>query len=83
MSSARWSIAFRSKHRSGAPACISLAWFAIRLWGLCPDRHSIPDYREEIEQYIAGKCRAASNERLRFGLVDRYRRLAINLLHSL
>ncbi|HZG69120.1 MAG TPA: hypothetical protein VEZ12_20470 [Herpetosiphonaceae bacterium] len=33
-------------------ARITLAWFAIRLWGLTPDRHAIPDYREETEQYI-------------------------------
>jgi hypothetical protein len=34
-------------------ARITLAWFAIRLWGLCPDRHMIPDYRHETERYIA------------------------------
>jgi hypothetical protein len=31
---------------------LTLAWFAIRLWGLTPDRHSIPDYRAETERYI-------------------------------
>jgi hypothetical protein len=31
---------------------LTLAWFAIRLWGLTLDRHSIPDYRSETERYI-------------------------------
>jgi hypothetical protein len=33
-------------------ARIALAWFAIRLWGLTPDRHSITDYCMETERYI-------------------------------
>lgn len=31
---------------------ITLAWFAIRLWGLTPERHSVTDYRDETERYI-------------------------------
>jgi hypothetical protein len=31
---------------------ICLAWFAIRLWGLSPGRHTIQDYREETERYV-------------------------------
>ncbi len=31
---------------------ITLAWFAIRLWELCLDRHTIRDYRDETERYI-------------------------------
>lgn len=31
---------------------LTLAWFAIRLWGLTPDRHTIVDYRRETERYI-------------------------------
>lgn len=37
-------------------ACISLAWYAIRLWGLCPDRHAIADYRSETERYITASA---------------------------
>jgi hypothetical protein len=47
----------------GLPSCaaadlervarLALAWFAIRLWGLTPDRHSIADYRAETERYIS------------------------------
>jgi hypothetical protein len=37
-------------------ATITLAWFAIRLWGLCPDRHGIPDYRYETERYITASA---------------------------
>lgn len=33
-------------------ARITLAWFAIHLWGLCPDRHTIADYQDETERYI-------------------------------
>lgn len=46
----------------GLPSCtgetlarverLTLAWFAIRLWGLTPNRHSIADYRRETERYI-------------------------------
>lgn len=32
---------------------ICLGWFAIRMWGLSPDRHSIPDYRAETQRYIS------------------------------
>ncbi len=35
-----------------ALARITLAWFAIRLWGLTPDRHAMRDYRDETERYI-------------------------------
>lgn len=31
-----------------------LAWFAIRQWGWNPDRHPIPDYRDETRRYIEG-----------------------------
>ncbi len=34
-------------------ARLALGWFAIRLWGLTPDRHTIADYRAETERYIA------------------------------
>jgi hypothetical protein len=40
-------------HERIALECITLAWFAIRLWGLTPARHAITDYRDEAEQYIA------------------------------
>jgi hypothetical protein len=33
-------------------ARITLAWYAIRLWGLTPDRHAIADYCAETEHYI-------------------------------
>ena len=35
-------------------ARLTLAWFAIRLWGLTPNRHTIADYRAETERYING-----------------------------
>ncbi len=41
------------EHDAGVLARITLAWFAIRLWGLTPDWHAIPDYRDETERYIA------------------------------
>lgn len=37
-------------------ACISLAWYAIRMWGLCPDRHALADYRHETERYITASA---------------------------
>ena len=33
-------------------ANLTLAWFAIRFWGLIPNRHTIADYRAETERYI-------------------------------
>ena len=46
----------------GLPSCaahdvqrvarMALTWFAIRLWGLTPDRHTIADYRTQTERYI-------------------------------
>jgi hypothetical protein len=36
-----------------ALSAICLAWFAIWMWGLSPDRHSIPDYRAETQRYIS------------------------------
>jgi hypothetical protein len=32
---------------------ICLGWFAIRMWGLSLDRHSIPDYRAQTRRYIS------------------------------
>jgi len=39
---------------------IVLAWYAIRMWGLCPDRHAIADYRAETERYIRGGVQASA-----------------------
>jgi hypothetical protein len=57
----------RSTH--GLPSCegrdltkvarLTLAWFAIRLWGLTPNRHTIADYRAETERYITDGLRDA------------------------
>jgi len=54
----------RIRSTYGLPSCegqdlakvarLTLAWFAIRLWGLTPDRHTIADYRAETERYISG-----------------------------
>jgi hypothetical protein len=40
-----------------ALSAICLGWFAIRLWGLCPDRHPLADYRAETRRYIT-ECAA-------------------------
>jgi hypothetical protein len=55
--------------RQGLPTCngpdlamlaqITLARFAARLWSLCPERHSIADYRDETERYITEGAAAA------------------------
>ena len=52
----------RIRSTYGLPSCggrdlekvarLTLAWFAIRLWGLTPNRHAIADYRAETERYI-------------------------------
>ena len=33
-------------------AQLTLAWYAIRFWGMIPQRHTIADYRAETERYI-------------------------------
>jgi hypothetical protein len=34
-------------------ASVSLGWFAVRAWGLLPERQAIPGYAEETRRHVA------------------------------